>query len=46
MKMHLTLADKLKIEQQCRASYNFSDGGYWQGFGKEPNCGAKEHLTN
>ncbi len=46
MRVHLSQAEKKMIEQKCRSMVNFSDGGYWQGIGKAPNCGASERLSN
>lgn len=35
--VHLTYADKQKLEQLCSDRSNWTDGGYWMGIGKEPN---------
>lgn len=44
--VHLTLADKQKLEQLCRDRTNWTDGGYWMGVGKEPNCFVNEkHVS-
>ena len=36
--IRLTPTDKRQLEMMCGDRTNWSDGGYWIGGGKTPNC--------
>jgi hypothetical protein len=42
----LSPAEKKQLELMCNNPMNWSDGGYWTGPGKAPNCFVKENYSN
>ena len=44
--VRLVPAQRRELERLCNDRLNWSDGGHWIGYGKEPNCFAKESFAN
>jgi len=44
--IRLTPTEKRQLEMMCSNRMNWSDGGYWIGGGKAPDCSVKENYSN